>query len=167
MKGDVRKWVVGFATSIMVGLVMWWLTQSFLARPQLRIVDSHVSGCNPTVTEVTIYNAGDKLAENCYIRVGLFIDNGGLFPTDYEDLNARFKQFDVALSDRFFVEPNKQKKVSISYWPPEGSRCDLNAVYDDYKDLWLWLGIELESDQASTTALAQKGTTIYLPPKKQ
>jgi hypothetical protein len=167
MKSDMRKWLVGLATSIIVGLFMWWLTHSFLARPELRIVDSRVTGCNPTVTEVTVFNSGDKIAEDCYIRVGLFIDDGGLFPSSYEDLKKRYKRFDVALSDRFFVAPNKQRQVSISYWPPKGSRCDLNAINDNYKDLGLWLGIQLESDRVSATALVRRRTTIYLPSVKQ
>lgn len=170
MKSDIQKWLLGLATSIIVGLVMWWLTHNFLARPELRIVDSSVSGCNPTITEVTVFNSGDKLAENCYIRVGLFIYPGGLFPSNYEDLKKRFKRFDIASSGRFFVAPNKQKQVSISYRPPKGSRCDMMAVYDGYKELWLWIGIELielDSDQVLTTTLVQGGTIIYLPPEKQ
>jgi hypothetical protein len=167
MKSDMRKWLLGIATSIIIGIFMWWLTHSILARPELRIVDSHVSGCNPTVINVTVFNSGDKLAENCNIRVGLFIDHGGIFPSNYEDLKKRYKRFDVASSDHFFVAPNKQKQVSISYWPPKDSRCDMNAIYDGYKELGLWLGIELDSDQVSTTALARGATAIYIPSEKK
>ncbi len=117
MKSDIKKWLIGIVTSIIIGLVMWWLTHSFLARPELRVVDSRVSGCNPIVTEVTVFNSGNKIAENCYIRVGLYIDDGSLLPSSYTDLK-RLKRFDVASSGRFFVAPNKQQQVSISYRSP-------------------------------------------------
>jgi hypothetical protein len=80
MKSDIQKWLIGIITSIIVGLVMWWLTHGFLARPELRVVDSRVSGCDPIVTEVTVFNSGDKIAENCYLRVEFYRDDGGLFP---------------------------------------------------------------------------------------
>jgi hypothetical protein len=164
MEAGLQKWLLGIATSIVVGLSMWWLTNHFLSRPELRVVDSQVSGCDPLVINVTTFNSGDKLAEKCSLRVELYRDDGGLFPSSYTDLK-RLKRFDVASSsDVFFLPPHKQQEAAASYSLPKGYRCDLAAVMEGYTDIGLWLGVNVECEKASTKALLSRGVTISAPP---
>lgn len=164
MKSNLKKWLIGIFTSILVGLFMWWVTNKILEKPELTILDlkTHTID-NICEVNVTLFNTGKKLAKDCRVSVEFFVDTLSKFPYDYDDL-LKLDRLEIAWSDKFFILPNERKEITVkNYYSKELEVTDVNVYRKGYLQIPLWTGISLEYGNKQIKELGP-AEFIYISP---